>query len=75
MSESDELPMWSRDGRWILFVRTRFVHPRRNVAHGNGILYALDPFGGNLIGPIANVGASGNYYGAYGWPYQLDWHR
>ena len=68
--QSDELPMWSHDGRWILFVRTR-----PGGAAGRGTLYGLDPFGGNLVGPIARVGTTGDYYGAYGWSTQLDWHR
>lgn len=68
--QTDELPMWSGDGRWILFVRTK----PGGIAAG-GSLYALDPFGGNLVGPVANIGATGNYYGSYSWPYQLDWHR
>jgi hypothetical protein len=68
--ETDELPMWSGDGRWILFVRTK---PGRISA--SGALYALDPFGGNLVGPIADIGTTGNYYGSYSWPFQLDWHR
>ena len=66
---SDELPMWSGDGRWILFVRTR------GGGIGRGKLYALDPFRGDVVGPIASVGASGNYYGAYSWASQIDWHR
>jgi hypothetical protein len=66
--QTDELPMWSGDGRWILLVRT-------TGKSGRGALYALDPFGGDLVGPIAPVGTTGNYYGAYGWSSQIDWHR
>jgi hypothetical protein len=68
--QTDELPMWSSDGRWILFVRTR----RGGIA-AKGALYALDPFGGNLVGPITGIGSASNYYGSYSWPLQLDWHR
>lgn len=68
---SDELPMWSADGRWLLFVR--------GVTHGSyvqhGALYAIDPYGGNPIGPIAPIGSAGGYYGDYGWENVLDWHR
>ena len=28
-----------------------------------------------LLGPIASVGATSNYYGYYGWSSQLSWHR
>jgi hypothetical protein len=75
-SASDERPMWAGDGRWLLFVRTRFIHsPQRGAFSGHGQLYGIDPFGGNLVGPIADVGSSGNYYGAYSWAEQIDWHR
>ena len=70
VGETDELPMWSGDGRWILYVRTK-----PGGISARGTLYALDPFGGNLVGPIANIGRTGNYYGSYSWPFQLDWHR
>lgn len=63
---TDELPMWSGDGRWILFVRTK---------GGHGALYGIDPFGGNLVGPIADVGEAQSYYGHYDWSTVLDWHR
>jgi hypothetical protein len=68
--ETDELPMWSGDGRWILFIRTK----PGGISAG-GSLYAIDPFGGNLVGPIENMGRTDNYYGSYSWPFQLDWHR
>jgi hypothetical protein len=68
--QTDELPMWSGDGRWILFVRTK----PGGISAG-GTLYALDPFGGNLVGPITDIGKTSNYYGSYSWPWQLDWHR
>ena len=71
-TQSDELPMWSADGRSIVFVRTG---PTNRSAAARGSLYLMRPFGGNLIGPIAAVGTTGNYYGHYGWYWQLDWYR
>lgn len=67
---SDEWPSWSADGSWLLFVRTRWN------GHGwPGSLYAVDLATGKLVGPIANVGTTSNYYGHYGWSTQLSWHR
>jgi hypothetical protein len=66
--QTDELPMSSGDGRWILFVRTRSPTAR-------GSLYALDRLRGKLIGPITEVGGTANYYGSYAWVQQLAWHR
>ena len=71
---SDELPLWSSDGRWIAFIRTS-----RAGANGVGRLYLLDlgtrsDGQARAIGPIANVGVTGNYYGHYNWAAQIAWH-
>jgi WD40-like Beta Propeller Repeat len=67
---TDEWPSWSADGKWLLFVRTRF-----SGRGWPGALFALEPGGGKLVGPIAQVGATENYYGHYSWTSQLSWHR
>jgi dipeptidyl aminopeptidase/acylaminoacyl peptidase len=71
---SDELPLWSSDGRWIAFVRTT-----PSGAGGSGRLYLLDLGArldghARLVGPIAPVGVTGNYYGHYGWAGQVAWY-
>jgi len=71
---SDELPLWSSDGHWIAFIRTT-----PDAAGGVGRLYLLDlgaRFDGTarLVGPIANVGVTGNYYGHYNWAAQIAWY-
>ena len=68
--DTDELPMWSADGRWLLFVRTR-----PSGISGEGTLEALDPASGRLVGPIAPVGVTTNYYGTYHWSGQIAWYR
>jgi dipeptidyl aminopeptidase/acylaminoacyl peptidase len=72
---SDELPMWSADGRWLAFIRSG---PTNKDAGAHGVLYLLDlgkQFNGQarLVGPLADLGSTGNYYGHYGWSYQLAW--
>jgi hypothetical protein len=62
---TDESPRWSRDGRSLLFVRTR---------HFFGHLYLVRR-NGALTGPIARVGWNPPYYGTYGWGDQLDWYQ
>ena len=52
-----------------------FVRTKPGGIAATGALYALDPFGGNVVGPIATIGRASNYYGSYSWPLQLDWHR
>jgi Tol biopolymer transport system component len=68
---TDELPQWSADGRWLLFVRTT----PGGVDAAKGALYALDVRSHRLVGPIARVGTTGDYYGSYGWPGRLAWYR
>jgi dipeptidyl aminopeptidase/acylaminoacyl peptidase len=72
---SDELPRWSADGRWIAFIRTT---PTSKDGVWHGRLYLLDlgkQFNGraSLVGPVADLGSTGNYYGHYQWDDQLAW--
>ena len=68
---TDELPRWDRDGRSILFVRTT---PFGSFLNARGALYVVRR-AGTLVGPIADLGTTGNYYGQYGWTDQLDWYQ
>ncbi len=61
---ADEVPRWTRDGRAILFWRTR--------ADGRGSLYAVRADTGRLLGPLAHAGPTQNYYGHYGWVLDSD---
>ena len=65
---SDELPRWTSDGRGLLFVRSG---PTRDDALARGLLY-LVRLDGRLAGPLVDLGATGNYYGYYGWHDQTD---
>ncbi|HVU78678.1 MAG TPA: hypothetical protein VHC67_13945 [Gaiellaceae bacterium] len=67
---TDELPQWSADGRWLLFVRTK-----PGGLPATGALYALDVGSRRLVGPIVRLGRTGDFYGTYGWPNQLAWYR
>jgi hypothetical protein len=67
---SDELPLWSRDGHFVLFVRSG---PTRDDASAFGSIYVTPAGGGKAIGPFARLGPTGNYYGHYGWPDLFDW--
>jgi WD40-like Beta Propeller Repeat len=64
---SDEAPHWSSDGRWLAFVRTS--------ARGTGQLYAYEQSTKRLVGPLASLGKTTNYYGTYGWLNQTAWSR
>jgi len=59
---ADESPRLSRDGRTVLFVRSR---------HGVGRLYALRAR--KLVGPLFGLGYSLGYYGHQSWWHSMDW--
>jgi hypothetical protein len=65
VSVTDEQPRWARDGRSILFVRTHDSFGRLYLVRLNG----------SLVGPITDLGTTGNYYGHYGWADQTDWYQ
>jgi hypothetical protein len=68
--QTDELPMWSSDRRFVVFVRTT-----PSGIRGTGSVYAYDLGSRKLVGPIARVGGTGNYYGSYGWAGQIALSR
>jgi dipeptidyl aminopeptidase/acylaminoacyl peptidase len=59
---ADESPRFSRDGRTLMFVRSR---------RGRGELYALRD--GKVSGPILDVGTQPGFYGHRDWWQTLDW--
>jgi WD40-like Beta Propeller Repeat len=59
---ADESPRFSRDGRTVLFVRSR---------KGVGSLYALRD--GKLGGPLLSLGSSLGYYGHQNWWQSMSW--
>jgi dipeptidyl aminopeptidase/acylaminoacyl peptidase len=56
---SDDAPLWTADGKAILFVRQRF---------GNGSLYLLRLADGKLVGPLARLRGAVVGVGVSGWP-------
>ena len=59
---ADESPRFSRDGKSMLFVRSR---------KGNGSLYALR--GGRVTGPLLSLGNNSGYYGHHDWWLTAAW--
>lgn len=59
---ADESPWFSRDGRTIVFVRSR---------HGRGEVYALR--GRTLTGPLLSLGYQLGFYGHQSWWTIADW--
>jgi dipeptidyl aminopeptidase/acylaminoacyl peptidase len=59
---ADESPRFSRDGKTILFVRSR---------HAHGQLYALRD--GRVIGPLVSLSSHLGYYGHQDWWATMNW--
>ena len=59
---ADESPQFSRDGRTILFVRSR---------EGHGEVYALR--GRRLVGPLLSLGYQSGFYGHQDWWATASW--
>jgi dipeptidyl aminopeptidase/acylaminoacyl peptidase len=60
--DADESPVWSPDGRSLLFVRERKGYGRIMLLHDR-----------RLYGPLANLGYSLGFYGHHAWP--IAWRR
>lgn len=67
---SDEAPRFSRDGRWILFVRTKVV------ANGSrDTIELVRARGGVAIPTIDFTSGDSSYYDHFEWPYAIDWYQ
>jgi hypothetical protein len=70
---SDEAPRFSRDGRWVMFVRTRVV-PVGSAAISRETIELVPAIGGNAV-PVVNFTSSDfGYYDHFGWADEIDWH-
>jgi hypothetical protein len=68
---ADEAPRWSRDGRWLLFVRRE----RRSHAEGTLELARVEGEHASVVGGVATLPAGVGYYGHYGWLAASDWFQ
>lgn len=71
---SDEAQRFSRDGRWVLFVRSRVV-PVGQAAISHNTLELEPAAGGNAVAIIAFTSDDFSYYDHFGWPEEIDWHQ
>lgn len=75
-TSTDELPRISSNGRYLLYVAATRGNGR-DLGQRRGTLWAMSLSGGEAkpIGPIAEIGWSGSYYGHYGWANTTAWHE
>ncbi|HEX3689405.1 MAG TPA: hypothetical protein VHV28_06900 [Solirubrobacteraceae bacterium] len=72
---SDEAPSFSRDGRWLLFVRTRiFARGTVSSSHDTLELVPASRSGPALTIPIAAFTSNDfSYYDHFSWPSEIAW--
>ena len=73
---SDEAPRFSRDGRWLLFVRTHVVTVGRS-AISRDTLELVPAAATGPATPVPLVAFSSNdfsYYDHFDWPSEIDWY-
>jgi Tol biopolymer transport system component len=76
---SDEAPRFSRDGRWVMFVRSRLVFFRTR-AGWSGVsksMIELAPTNGSggAVSVIRFTGNDVSYYDHFDWPDEIDWYQ
>jgi len=76
---SDEAPRFSRDGRWILFVRTRVVFFRTRVGWSgvsiNTIELTRTNGNGGVVSLVHFTSNDFSYYDHFNWPDEIDWYQ
>ena len=72
---SDEAPRFSRDGRWILFVRSRVVPVGRSAISRDTIELVRTSGDGAPVPIIDFTSNDFSYYDHFNWPNEIDWDQ
>lgn len=71
---SDEAPRFSRDGRWIMFVRSR-VLPGFGETSQDTIELVPASGTGAAVPVVSFTSGDISYYDHFDWPYEIDWYQ
>jgi hypothetical protein len=72
---SDEAPRFSRDGGWVLFVRSR-VGTVGTSAYSRDTIELVRALGAGTAVPVFSfTSADFSYYDHFDWPTEIDWHQ
>lgn len=72
---SDEAPRFSRNGRWVLFVRTRVVTAGTS-AYSRDTLELVRASGAGAAVPVLSFTSTDpSYYDHFDWPAETDWYQ
>jgi Tol biopolymer transport system component len=74
---SDEAPRFSRDGRWLLFVRTRVIAVGQSAISRDTLELAPATTTGPVtaVPIVAFTSSDFSYYDHFNWPEEIDWYQ
>ena len=72
---SDEAPRFSRDGRWVLFVRSRVVTAGASADSHDTIELVRASGAGTAVPVLSFTSGDFSYYDHFDWPTEIDWYQ
>ncbi|HEY5430740.1 MAG TPA: hypothetical protein VIK04_16610 [Solirubrobacteraceae bacterium] len=72
---SDEAPRFSRDGRWIMFVRSQVVTVGRSASSRDTIELVPTSGIGSAVPIIDFTSDDISFYDHFGFPAEIDWYQ
>jgi hypothetical protein len=72
---SDEAPRFSRDGGWVLFVRSRVVTVGTSAYSHDTIELVRASGAGTAISLFSFTSGDFSYYDHFAWPTEIDWYQ
>jgi len=72
---SDEAPRFSRDGGWVLFVRSRVVTVGTSAYSRDTIELVRASGAGTAVPVVSFTSGDFSYYDHFDWPTEIDWYQ
>ncbi len=72
---SDEAPRFSRDGGWVLFVRSRVVTVGTSAYSHDTIELVRGSGAGTAVPVFSFTSGDFSYYDHFDWPTEIDWYQ
>jgi len=72
---SDEAPQFSRNGRWVLFVRSRVLTAGTSAYSRDTLELVRASGAGGAVALLAFTRPDFSYYDHFEWPEEIDWYQ
>jgi hypothetical protein len=72
---SDEAPRFSRDGRWVMFVRSDVLTAGLSASSRDTIELVRTSGAGGAVPIVTFTSDDFSYYDHFDWPYEIDWYQ